>query len=720
MSISWNAADNPLLTGDATTILGGHKLLRGTTPYDQVNPQFTQLSYGDFQFPAASQIEIEDEPVTAIGGRNLFGRRLRVTVRFLIYTNYPTRDNGLWDLARAGNNTLQQRISCDRAADVVRTMLARPQQNFVCAGFGYGVINIAHRRTQLSDVNDTQAAPANTVTFDIKDGPDVQTQPISFQNLGAEAKIATWTMIAHVPYDFLYYPTNPNYEAAEHHVRMTRYPEDLEYRVSISQEMGYVTRTITGILRRYKSRNTERFEQPLTSDSSVDQNTNQPLVWRHMLDNVFRPLSGFMRTFPLLEQDESRNDLRFTIVDKEIVSDNPYEVGVTRARAPYTIKAHTPFNDWSVNLQVDLEIAPSYPKVWGYYIFTVIFTDLVKRLQDKFFRSRPSKDTGASTADSTTAAQIVSQGQNLRQMEYFSENSVTKIQRKPFTQLLALQLEEDRYDRNLSFSAAWRIMGIELEEILIASGFAQPGTTGADWDRWRSSMDTVLTSHGYQRLGAPVDYEISFDDIEDDISVSQGIGPTTPIPKRPYSTVTLTTQDDLENDARGDGKEKTDKPEKAADEDLGPGEGYVEFRNYLEVRSGATVLAHTRIDDSIENAPVETGTTDDAPSSPFSGEGTTDDSRSRSLVSRAHASKYTAILHGYVMRYSKYPRVPVLRKVGDANAIPTGSLQTGTEIIATTDIDGNVKKVYCVWWAKVYILDKRPTTNTIVADYAVE
>lgn len=722
---TFNAADNPIFTGNAASVPNLHGLVRGTAPLDQVDPPFTKLKYGDFDFPGASTVEYEDMPVMDASGRNVFCRKLIVTVRFLVTHSYPLDDgrNGPYDSVQVPGLTYQT-LSTDLPVEVLRSTLLRPRQEFWLEGLGYGRIHVYDRKKSRT------VAKGITSVADIQNGPQPNETSFALQNLGALAKMATWQIVCHVPPFYTpfeapgitNYPPTPGSEIAGGSQGILNVlPDSLSYKTTVSLRDGYTTRTIAGILKNYLG------DSPSSIVGNPD-NDNRPLMWRKQLDPVFRPLLGFRREFPMFEESEDRTELRFVIVDTEIASDNPYEVGITRISAPYTISANTPMLQWNVSLDATIEVAPNYPKLWGYVVFQRLYTDLAKRVYDNYYRSRPSRDLNASQTNQASASNIQDTGSGSKEYRYLSTDEISKTAQKPWSQLLGLKFNEDRYTREISCSALWTIIGVELEDILTATGFAQPGNTGATWDSWRSSLQRVLTAEGYQQVNPPIEYSVDFaDPYEDPIN----LGNTNPAVKKPYNTVTLSLGDDVEEKARGGEPDSPEKPTKPQTPKLRPGEGYLKFENRIKVVANGSVVFHRFVDASQSNAPQEVG----------SDEGTTDyqynpwlpfnPGLSNSLPSisvtpfgvtvQANRNRNYVILYGMAMRHTEPPRVPILRKVGIANAIETKDSVQETSVEAFPEVpDGKYTKVYSVWWCKKYYLDREPIGNVVVSDFAID
>lgn len=673
-----------------------------------------RFSYGDFFFPESTQIDFKLAPRYDDSGRFVVGMNLRIKATFLFIGQDNANLTG--DLTSVRSDSLHYALA----------ILRSPRQPLILTGLPYGNWYVEAGRTYNNNrADDTiEAAPKDDDTYllDNANGP-LPVGDVGIQCLNQEARILTWEVEANVP-PLCVKKEGQTITYAPYGLSGNNYAllgvEDVTYAVTIQQVNGYTVRTIQGVIRRVGSYYNDASTSPLGSPRPTGRRyfEDRGLYVQTEIDKIFPLLDGYKRTYPSIVEDPSKLTLQFTITDEELQSDNPYEVGCSMLSAPYSIQSSDKgFFNWSVQLDVDLEVAPNYPKTWGYYVFVRIFYDLAKRAALRV--------TTVPESDPTSGNPVP------RERVYLETEETTKKTGKPFVLLTSLGLREDRFTRKMQFSASWDIVNLDLLELLSATGFGQPAELNSTWERWHESLKTsVHRATGYSPLGEPIDYYVDFCKpvkTASDLPYQRGSNNTGTITKQvENSTLTLYEGDDgkeksLRNKVRPNNDPLIPPP---APPEIADNEGYLHFKNEIMIRRGIMYSANYVLDDSGTDLPQDWGGTDVVPGvggNPFTGglapasavpyEPTEQGKRDKPDV-------YYVIMTGFIVRHTKEPIVPTLLKVGSANANLLKETVTPT-ITTTKNIEGKKQKIFTYRWVKLYKLDRPPVGNTVVSSHVI-
>lgn len=159
------------------------------------------------------------------------------------------------------------------------------------------------------------------------------------------------------------------------------------------------------------------------------------------------PPEGFMRVSRNFHISEDKSRLNFTIVDRQIPSENPWPEGVTEISCEYDVRwSQKQGSIYMASLNMDVRGRRGIPKARLWAHFTTLMRQKVM-----------SSDAGGRYAI-----------------------------------LLSLRAKEDVFGMGCSFSATWRYTSTITNFIEQAGMFRPIGTT---WERWKTSLDDVQFNH---------------------------------------------------------------------------------------------------------------------------------------------------------------------------------------------------------------------------------
>lgn len=688
------------------------------------------LAYGEFVFPAGTMIDFTEETVYDSSGRDAHALKLTIEAKFLVtagaellgieFTNEP---GGFEDLLPDRNRAA---ISSDAEINRVLAYLRSPRRALRLRGIGYGnweihptITDIDARRTPVTNrpIRDPSDGTDNSqnVRYDIKNGPKPHVSGAAVLNLGASAKMVTWSVSCVIPF------CERGSDLSQLRSALRNGPESLNYRVVTAEEGGYITRTIVGTLRAYQVGNDELDEH------------------RSALERWFPKLDRFRRNFPQVEVSEDRTELRFTIVDREIGSDNPYEVGVEmELRYEVSSNLSSAFQTWTCSLGGTIRVLPHYPKVWGYFAFLRVYVDLINRNLEGSFPGKNSPEFvgGLVSAGQPGIASVsFDDASGIPRVRLREPANYEKVDRTPYVQLNAVTFAEERFSRVLDIEVSWNVYAVDLQGILLASGYAQPGRTGATWENWRNSTDAVVTPDGFQSLDNPVDYRIDLCDPDAVAPPAQTNHETDEYASSEFqrdnqspSGSENNTNDTGSPDTEDVQNETLNRSPFAAGQD---GEGYIAFENKVTIISrGQNSTAHPLdyFPDGDEFEVRQNLVNDGGADAKFLASKLEKHRRQepvsaaalrrgRVKVRKPAEAQYYAVMRGYAIRASKKPRVPVLTYVGAMRATPTQDDEVTFQTHDGRSALGEVQPSHSVKWIKIYRLEGRPIDDVMQTDF---
>lgn len=184
-------------------------------------------------------------------------------------------------------------------------------------------------------------------------------------------------------------------------------------------------------------------------------------------DSIDIPLiDGFERT-TRWDESEDKRSLRFSIIDEEIPSDNPYHPFMIRMRASHNMRSglgigQGGFSVWQNTIQGHIEIAPAQPRSLAWTAFLALVND---RINYASTNANLSTDTG-----DVKGSVIITD----------------------------MDLTEEIYDNHLSFMVGYTVAS-DLQTILDVSGMWRP-VPGAAWSEWSTSMAEIQGNRGVAGL----------------------------------------------------------------------------------------------------------------------------------------------------------------------------------------------------------------------------
>lgn len=280
------------------------------------------VSYGDYDFPDYSHIDIDLTTVFDATDRIPIEKRLTVTIRATVL---PDSEIG------AGATVTAH-------MDAIRNRLQKSGQKFSIQDHGFGTALI---------VNDPDEAES---VFDIRGGP--KPRVVKWNPIGANyAAEVVWTCDISLP------PCEPDEWG-----NISEMSYGCSYKLNRG---GFTTRTISGHIRTIQTVEAGGGVNPVVQDT-VDRYRNFINVAR--LPNFHRE-----QTYDITPD---KQQLNFSITDTEIESPNAYPEGVVTISAPMRTRVRMPnaqTNQALNSLSVRIELDATAPRVKAWEIFQTIF-----------------------------------------------------------------------------------------------------------------------------------------------------------------------------------------------------------------------------------------------------------------------------------------------------------------------------------------------------------
>lgn len=318
--------------------------------------------------------------------------------------------------------------------DSLREDLTKSCRELVFFDRGYGdlVVNKGKANTPVDATGAT-----TTTALDVNFGPRPQVltwRPIAAEN-AAEIRWQVETTI----------PECPN----------ARYKDSVQdHFFSISwgiDQNRMTTRTITGVL-----------EIPLTRKSH-----NSPKMAANDTADFYRKevavpsLAGWQRIIENYELSPDRKSINYTVVDREIPSDNPFYPGMINMEATHTVSnTNILLNEWAVSVSGRVEIAPGFPQTWKWFAMRHVLSEKIKHAK-----------SGTRTAgDGTKISRIIPRE-------------------------LGFEISNDVFGRSASFNVSYVLLS-DLQTLFKATGIWK-SLDGVTWDKWSTSLQNVLGVRGW-------------------------------------------------------------------------------------------------------------------------------------------------------------------------------------------------------------------------------
>ncbi len=276
--------------------------------------------------------------------------------------------------------------------------------------------------------------------------------------------------------------------------------QSLCYSISYDiNDLGLTTRTITGHL----TIPATRIRQQVRAIPD-----NADLYWEKIKPTI--PLA-FSRIQNNRTLSEDKRTLTFTLVDQELVSDEPYPKGIVHIDMEEGCQSnHRSLAQWRYSISGTIQVARPYPKSWAWDKFALLLAS--------------RRDWQIVKADAINFPQP--------EAAINGDPPPAPVIQAGIIRLLAFNFSDQIFGRQTEFSATW-IMSCEIKNIIKMSGvFAPIGVNS--WDDWRGSMVAYPMSH---RGSAGFVFDNSNDAILD-LCVNPAVNPeqNTIRTTQPYST----------------------------------------------------------------------------------------------------------------------------------------------------------------------------------------
>jgi len=355
----------------------------------------------------------------------------------------------------------------------------------------------------------------------------------------------------------------------------------------------------------------------------VSWGTNNKLTdtadrYRHILERV-PVLAGYARSHPLLNLSKDRSVLTFTILDREIPSDNAYHPGMIDMNVSHSLKTSLMpvgeitgtggFVKWNSTIFGTVEVAPGYPKELAWWAITAIVTDRLRHALYSTYTTTGEKET--------------------------------KL--KSFL-LLNLSLTEEVFGRSVSFSVGFLLYGSP-DQMLGSqglSGLFQPLST--TWVEWNASVyNQVHNARGYAQLGHTTADDIKITLCDNNLPV-KGSDPTTVSDQRLTAVF------------------ETPCPP--------PEASWIDYHSWMDVTEDTDVIFHKPLVDKSAEDLVDTENIDPDPSRTIGFTFTTDTGGEVEESQVRTSPRYKVVLYGWAVRLGYKIDPPGLASVGGVKAIP--------------------------------------------------
>tara|TARA_R110000803_G_scaffold210718_2_gene283380 strand:- start:8147 stop:9796 length:1650 start_codon:yes stop_codon:yes gene_type:complete len=347
---------------------------------------------------------------------------------------------------------------------------------------------------------------------------------------------------------------------------------------------GWTTRTVSGYL--------EIAQTVIAGTSAIDHTADEYRAWV----GVSTP-DGFKRSQTYtISEDKSR--LEYSIVDEEIKSINAFPAGVVNIKATHRVTAShglQVFTAARCTLSATITLAPNIAPIQSWLIF----------------------------------------------LSLLSQRTVAAVKAGHGVMLQSVEVEEDIYGATHTFNAVYKIMDLDIRNIIKSAGLWQ--TTGDEWGAHNKSLESIREPYGLAKMWCPSSSDRIVNLCKDATSPDLPWGS-----KKPYGVGPIAA---VEN--------KCPPPSKS----------YLKYYADIELRTreGSSYAVHQPLVDDETSIEGET-----IPKATASGGYKTKAPNSEdALIQKRTADAYSATFRGYCVRVGHKPVRPGVATIGSQTAVET-------------------------------------------------
>lgn len=429
-------------------------------------PVLGTVYYNGFFFPGAITAHVDAVPVYDSTNRFVKWRNHNITIECILY---PGADDRVTTDPGTGGQYVPKfpgsGVTSDDGFRDLRHRLTEPGGLLIFNFQGYG-----------DDVSVSGSGTASGIHRDVDYGP--KPKLLAWEPLGGPKGIrivwqCTFALAECDTGDF------------------SRKTRELSYGITWSiDDMGATVRAISGFV-----------EVVVRKDGNRIQSVAEQ--WKDRLS--FAVPAQFKRESQTYELSPDRSRLEFQIVDREIISDNPYQKDCVEMEVNESVRPGrrgVASQVWMLTIEGTITVALNKPR----YSAWVAFLQIVKSrraLARQFARANNATTDKSTSSASTRSSDVM--------------------------RTLDLQISEELYGRSMSFSVTWELY-CNLGTLLQACGFWQP-VPGQAWGLWASSMAPTWGPRGAAQLKTTTsDYVISMCEDRTPVPLSESSLRITPAP----------------------------------------------------------------------------------------------------------------------------------------------------------------------------------------------
>lgn len=406
-------------------------------------------------------------------------------------------------------------------------------------------------------------------------------------------------------------------------------------------EEGMTTRSIAGKIKIPATR-------AAVTDRRLQDNAD---LYRNFIDPVV-PL-GFQKMPSKYGLSEDKRTITFSIVHKEINSDDAYPEGIVKVDCSESASnQELSFTKWDYSIGGSLTVARPFPRSMAWEKFLLI----LKNRMD-WQRAKAGARTLVDKIDNQAAV------------------------KGGVPQLLKIRFEVEMFGRTAHFSVTWLLL-TTLAGILKDSGMWTPLNT--DWSRWRDSMSLIWGNRGAAGLKFENRNDIIIDLCE------QGTTQDDPQPNRVTQNGVITEQ-------------MTDCPR--------ANESWIEYKCWVEYRRDGEVIRHKPLPPPGGYTPGGTSTVPDTKKPGYDKEddpkGGDFDASQKDIIQKLANPSYTIVVKGHAARAHFQIVEP---KLSDVDGVALKPVENkGMFVQGIVGMTGDCP-IYAAKWETEYMIDQAATT----------
>ena len=688
-----------------------------TTLKQEQADQIGRLSYGEFIFPVGTRTKMDVKPVYDQSKQYLIGYDIEVKADFLISLedkNAVLSDT--WATLGQGGNWVQ--ASIDGAINELRYLLLEPGRDLAIIDKGLAPLYISNDGKIIPGTGFLGILETGTPSRrDQLGGPYPDEKGLSLTPITNKAIKGTWVCKARI------------LPCEDHTSQFGIHGVAFSTQYSFTTN-GALIRTINGVMHT----SVPRFR------GSNPPDEKSPLDLRGEIEKLFPRLTKFNRQWANFSEDQKKSKVTFSLVDREIQSENPYPPGLTKFKPRYRayfsrgeegLGVHT----WKMSLSAEIEVAPDVPKWTAWIRFLQLYLDLVdisRRNQASINFLEGALDTIDGELSTVQNTSVGKTKKALDEEYAYRRENYTPPTPPPSPARVIIQsvdIDDTRDNREATISIEWFLISCNFSTLLNATGLFHQSTPRLEfdnennvwtWSGWANSMSigdsrTQSAEGPPLSLNSPDRYDVALCPVQDSLSVS--------LPDEISIANSILSSDFDSNDPAISPSQETN-PE--------TDNSYVVFDNRLEIVEDWPVTENIPLDtdkyptlsESITNTPPygdtqisnEPGSQDGgktwraAPTAENS-TGSAEPENTETFVQGEPHRK--AIMRGYAMRIGKPPLVPALFKVGGQSVIPAAKQQLSRGTATERGALFEDVVIHYAYWVKRYIIKGVPKDNTI-------